>query len=179
MLLVRSKTVLTVSPLLVLVILVEKDWSFLNKSVYRVQHLVKLVKNKILLNASLVTVVCILQKSVIKINAQNVSLIVPIAPKPQLVTVVSRVMFFQTINPNVQSHVPHHVPLAIPQIQTNALDALQELNSINQPHHVLKIYHVIKPQHVLDVLKDMPSMKRNVSNVLILIQTVLLVHQRN
>lgn len=59
MLLVRSKTVLTVSPLLVLVILVEKDWSFLNKSVYRVQHLVKLAKLQISVNAFLVTVVCI------------------------------------------------------------------------------------------------------------------------
>lgn len=154
-LLVQSKTVLTVSHLLVLVIFVEKDWSFINKSVYRVQHLVKLAKLQTSVDAFHVTVVCIWQKSIIKINAKNVSLIVLNAAQKQLVSDVSRVMFFQATNQNVLSHVPHHVPLATPQIQTNVLDALQELNSMSPHRHVLKIFLVPQPQHVLDVLKDM------------------------
>lgn len=99
--------------------------------------------------------VCILQQSKIKLNAQNVSLIVLTVAKLQLVTDALRVMSFQATNQNVQSPAPHHAPLVTRQIQTNVLDALQELNSMSPHRHVLKIFLVPQPQHVLDVLKDM------------------------
>lgn len=123
--------------------------------------------------------VCILQQSKIKLNAQDVSLIVLTVAKPQLVTDVLRVMSFQVTNQNVQSPVHHHALLATRQIQTNVLDALQELNSFNPPQHVHKIFLAIKPLHVLDALKDLSSMKRNVINVLTLIQAVFLVPIKN
>lgn len=123
--------------------------------------------------------VCILQQSKIKLNAQNVSLIVLTVVKPQLVTDALRVMSFQATNQNVQSPAPHHAPLVTRQIQTNVQDALQELNSFNPLQHVHKIFLATKPQHVLDVPKDLSSMKRNVTNVLTLIQAVFLVPIKN
>lgn len=123
--------------------------------------------------------VCILQQSKIKLNAQNVSLIVLTVAKLQLVTDALRVMSFQATNQNVQSPAPHHAPLVTRQIQTNVQDALQELNSFNPPQHVHKIFLVTKPLHVLDVPKDLFSMKRNVTNVLTLIQAVFLVPIKN
>ena len=124
--------------------------------------------------------VCILQQQpIIKLNARNVSPIVLTVAKPQLVTDAFRVMSFQATNQNVQLPVLHHALLVTRQIQTNALDALQELNSFNPPQHVHKIFLATKPQHVLDVPKDLFSMKRNVTNVLTPIQAVFLVPIKN
>lgn len=99
--------------------------------------------------------------------------------KLRLVTDAFRVMSFQATNQNVQLPVPHHAPLATRQIQTNVLDALQELNSINPPQHVPRIFLATKPRHVLDVPKDLFSMKKNVTNVLTPIQAVFLVPIKN
>lgn len=123
--------------------------------------------------------VCILQLPIIKLNAQDVSPTVLTVAKPQLVTDALRVMSFQVTNQNVQLPAPHHALLATRQIQTNVQDALRELNSFNPPQHVHKIFLVIKPLHVLDVPKDLSSMKRNVTNVLTLIQAVFLVPIKN
>lgn len=90
--------------------------------------------------------VCILQQQpIIKLNARNVSPIVLTVAKPQLVTDAFRVMSFQATNQNVQLPVLHHALLVTRQIQTNALDALQELNSFNPPQHVPKIFLATKP----------------------------------
>lgn len=123
--------------------------------------------------------VCILPKPIIKIDAQDVSPTVLTVAKPQLVTDALRVMSFQATNQNVQLPAPHHALLVTRQIQTNVLDALRELNSFNPPQHVHKIFLVTKPLHVLDVPKDLFSMKRNVTNVLTLIQAVFFVPIKN